>query len=480
MKAMKQSLFDEFQIKGYWWLPESDEEVPGILFYSQENMYLELLGALESKDLFLENSTREIILGRSDKGEEFTLLNARTKNATANYPGYPTESYHIGSFLVGGIFDSKKEINFDSAIFTLTYLTKWLNRPIFIDETRYDKDTNDIIEKQVRYNETPLFKHYVSSLKSTIEESFLFNFGGDLSESVSWKHIRRVKITPDAGQGFDWFYENMFLLKDLFSLFIGHGLYFQDIKFFGEEIMLDSSKTFRKPYKYFFRQNKIKVKSKFDWSDIMVEFSEVEDDFSNVINMWFEKHQVLQTVYEFYFSNFYKEIYLDTTFLNTVQTLEIYHRKNFEGKIFDKDVFRDLSTQLKEYTNDHFPDDFSKKIRDMLAFGNEYSLAMRLQELINNFEAETKERLIGDSDAVKKFVRQIVDTRNYLTHFDKNKKKNVLEETDEKFLAIKRLIAITTVILFKEIGINESLIVNKVCDSKQYSFVLSKAMKVLN
>lgn len=40
VKAMKQTLFDEFKIKGFWWVPEKpDNKEAGILFFS-ETIYI--------------------------------------------------------------------------------------------------------------------------------------------------------------------------------------------------------------------------------------------------------------------------------------------------------------------------------------------------------------------------------------------------------------------------------------------------------
>ncbi|MBK5444163.1 HEPN domain-containing protein [Peribacillus sp. TH24] len=482
IKAMKQNMFDEFQIKGYWRLPESELEVSGILFYNQNKIHLELLGKLKRTDgiLSFNHDNNEIILGRSDMGEEFTLLDASTLKSSVSFQGFSTESYTIGSFLVGGCFNNREEINFHSGTFNPTYLTKWLNRPVFVNEITFDEQ-NIITNNQVNYNKPSTFKHYVTSINSTIEETYSYIFGGDYPEKVLWKQKSGFKFIPDEWHDFDWFFDNMFVLKDLFSLFIGQAIYFENITFFGEEKNTrDSSQVYRKNYKYFFGQYKSKLKSNFTSFDIMIDFSDVEDNFSSILNFWFEKHNVLQTVYELYFSNYYKDIYLDTTFLNTVQTLEIYHRKSFRGKRFEKDHYNTLSKQVKDFAKEKLPDEFASLVINMFAHGNEFSLANRIEELMENLDEDTKIRFIGDSDEVKRFIRQLVQTRNYLTHYDSNNKKNLLKTDDEKFFAIKRLMAITTLILFKEIGLKESFILEKVSNSKQYSYVLTEAKKVLN
>jgi hypothetical protein len=48
-----------------------------------------------------------------------------------------------------------------------------------------------------------------------------------------------------------------------------------------------------------------------------------------------------------------------------------------------------------------------------LTYSNELSLRTRLKQIVKNFEA-----FLGSSKGRKSFVNQVVNTRNYLTHYD--------------------------------------------------------------
>mgnify|MGYP007039430566 CR=1 FL=1 len=481
-KVITRTMFEDFQVKGYWWIPGKEEEVSGILFYKQDKIELELLGTLNLDDsVFADVVNHEIILGLSDKGEQFTLLNTRVIKATTNFPGYATQSFSINAFLVGVHLKNVDESIFSSCAIVPTYLNTWLNRKVFDEDSTYKEGTYIVEEMQLSYKPPVTFNHYIPSINSSIEETGNANFKGNFNEEIIWQQKSMLRITPKELKDMKWLERNSFLLKDLLSLFIGQAIYLKNVFYYGEEIQSETNEKPYKPrYSFFFRQFKTKFKPNFTQLDILVPFSDIEQKFSSIIELWYEKQERLKTVTNLYFSEFYKDIYINTTFLNMVQTLEIYHRNFYDGKLFPKPTYRTYAKQVKEFANSMFPEDFAKKISDMMAYGNEYSLNNRLVEIINSFNDSTKSILIGNEEEVLQFVRQLVETRNYLTHYDANKKKHLLTDNEEKFFAIQRLKIIATIILFKEIGISEEVIVGRIIEGKKYQYSVGKAKELLN
>jgi ApeA N-terminal domain 1 len=476
-KAMKQTMFDEFQIKGYWWLPETENKVAGILFYKHDNIKLELIGTLSQKNIshiFDGIKKVDIILGYSDKGEEFTLMNCINSNFSFNTPGFMTETYTINSFLVGGHFNSLDEISFHSMAIYPTYFSKWTSKSPF----KLEYSLNDGKVKSINFTEPKMFSEYIEPINAKIEETYITNFSGDFNEKINWGYKGGFKIIPDEWQSFEWFRKTMFKVRNLYTLFIGYPTYFENLIFYGDEELIDSQ-THRKKYSYFLQQKDVKIKNKFNWHDAMINYGDIHHNLKDIFSAWFEKEEILKTVTDLYFSDFYRDMYIETKFLNSVQTLEIYHRRLFDGKIFDDAKYQEYSAKVIEYIQSKLPSEFCEKIEGMLRHGNEYSLSKRLRELINSLNPETKSYLFGNSDNRAKFVQQLVDTRNYLTHYDVSDKKNILKGS-QIFYAIQRLKALATILLFKEIGIDEKLILTKIQDSKQYSYSITEAKKILN
>lgn len=382
---------------------------------------------------------------------------------------------------MGGLFNTLDQIQFHSLSFQPTYLTEWLGRHVFSDTSIFDREKSTLSGKQVSFNHVDTFSYYVKTLEARIEETYFMNFNTNPFERVLWTNKSGIKIVPNENKNLLWFRTNMYLLKDLLNLFIGHATYFESIIFYGEGEQIEKiGNKPRKKFMYFFRQDKSKLKEKFHWHDVIINFKDISKDLDRILNSWFEKQQILEVVYDLHFGEFYKDLYIETTFLNTTQVLEIYHRKMFVGKIYDKTEYRELTNELKEILREKFPEKFAQMIGDKVNYGNEYPLAMRVREIISNFQGTTRNILIGTEEETNKFVRQLVDTRNYLTHYDSDKKKHILHEPMQKYYAIQRLRAIATLILFLEIGLDEELMVAKISGSKQYSHNLTKAKEVLN
>lgn len=475
-KAMRKKLNDEFQINGYWWLPDSKKEVAGILSYKEERIELELFGSLE-EDITDKFDKLEIIFGMSDKGESFTLIGAMSTGKSLSFPGYPTESYSMDSFIVGGHFSSKEDSCFHSVEFSPTYLTNWFNKFPLEENHTLKEGTNILKEINISYTPPEMFKVFVPTIDSTIEESYVANFSGNGIENYDIKFKSEIKIKPSEIQDLNWFKEKMHIIKNLFNLFIGHPINFEDITFYGE---YDKEMESRKKYKLFFRQKGVKIKGKVNTTDFVINYGDVKESMENIFINWFEKQDKLKTVFNLYFSDFYREIYLETTFLNAVQTLEIYHRKIYNGKYFNEKEYQENAEKLITFINDNITNELRERMIGMVNFGNEYSLSKRLREIFKGFDTETRSHIVGNSRDRDTFIQQLVDTRNYLTHYDLGTKNNVLMGSQEKYYAIQRLRAIITILLFKEIGLGEPTILSRLKDNKYYSYSLSQARSILN
>lgn len=480
-KAKKQTMFDKFEIKGVWWLSETpDDKEAGILFFSETEIILELIGSVNNEPYTDGRNKYDVLHGLSDKGEKITLIDVFTKNISTNIPGFQTETLSIQSFIVGDFLNSIDQSKFHSLAFQPTYLTEWLGRQMFSNESVYEKETSKLLSEKVSFNQVDTFAYQIESIDARIEEAYMTKFNTNPSERVLWTNKSWLKIVPNETKSLSWFQTNMYLLKDLLNLFIGHATYFESVILYGEEEPIDGTDLKpRKEYMYFFKQNKSKLKEKFYWHDVIANFNDISGDLEEILNLWFRKHEMLEVVYNIHFGEFYKDIYIETTFLNTIQVLEIYHRKMYEGKVYAKEEYKELVSDLKEILNEKFPDEFSRIIGGKLNHGNEYSLGMRIEEIINSFQDKSRNILIGNEEEVKLFVRQLVETRNYLTHYDSNNKKNILHDTMKKYYAVQRMRAIATLILFLEVGLDEELMVNKIVSSKQYSNHLRQAKEML-
>ena len=105
------------------------------------------------------------------------------------------------------------------------------------------------------------------------------------------------------------------------------------------------------------------------------------------------------------------------------------------------------------------PPKLKEKLQTMLSYGNEYSLKERLNRLVSQLDAPTRERIGTDLDS---FIRRVVATRNYLTHGDERHKKIALTGPDEYYEVNRILRAILSMHLLKMVGVPEAQVAARV------------------
>src|SRR5437016_3836341 len=87
------TLFNSFQEKGYWWLPETpDKQVPGILVHSEKETTLELFGDLYEESLAEKGIVQQprpvpIILGWTEDQGACTLYKNHRTSQRLPVPG---------------------------------------------------------------------------------------------------------------------------------------------------------------------------------------------------------------------------------------------------------------------------------------------------------------------------------------------------------------------------------------------------------
>lgn len=116
----------------------------------------------------------------------------------------------------------------------------------------------------------------------------------------------------------------------------------------------------------------------------------------------------------------------------------------------------------------------------MIHHGNEYSLNKRFKEIFESLSSDTKELLcLENGKQRKKFIKQVVEKRNTLVHGDKEGKKCDLDNIEKLYYASERLKVLITILLFKEIGIDEKIIVKGIKNNRRLLYSLIKSKEIL-
>jgi len=163
-------------------------------------------------------------------------------------------------------------------------------------------------------------------------------------------------------------------------------------------------------------------------------------------------------------------MYLEFHFLSLMQALESFHRATKGGKYLSDKSWKPYKEKLVNEIPVELDSGHRESLKNRIKYGNEYSLKKRLGELLRTLDEKTLSVL---SPSTKYFTGVIVDTRNYLTHYDDELKNSSLKDAD-LYWANQRLRIFITILLLKEIGIEENVILESMRKNNKFNQILSK------
>jgi len=459
------TLADNFELKGIWWLPEKPAgQISGILsFDNEKKISLELLGSfrqltsLGGRDLFQP----QIIHGISDSGHICTLFKNIETNTQLNFPGIQKSIIEAQYLFIGKHFQTSDEITFPSLKISFTNLENWLTIRPFSLEIPNNKENKDW---NLTHKWPSEFTAKLVEIESTIESTHEFYTGGNLITDAIWKSKAFLQITPNDVKHFQWYWGMMYDLCNLLTLLIGETTFINQVKALGDDVIIGPDKTTKENIELFFTQKKGLINKEIHPFEVILPFPRISEQIAEVLSLWFKKAKGLRSVYDLFFGTFYNPgMYLQFQFLSLMQALESFHRVTKGGKYLSNDDWKPFRATLSNAISPELNSGHRESLKRRIQYGNEYSLRKRIGELLESLNEKTISRL---SPTDKYFTGVIVDTRNYLTHYDDELKDVALKNAD-LYWANQRLKIFISLLLLKEIGVQEELIFNSMIENNK-------------
>lgn len=410
---------EEFRKSGYFWLPSApDRRVPGTLIISDGGLIeLEVVGlfdeSIEGLNRALNgNDELKRVVGHVEKHGMVTLDDCFYKKKNIAFGGISKSTIHVNRAFIGVAYDNEEEVVFNQLIFSVEGIDEWIGLSGIKIEHEFEKRTASI------------------TYAPPEEISLILNNGMNLLITFAWtlpgfKHLKEAKITQKTY--FEIFSETKCQLSEFISIaykittLLGFAI---DDTVCIEEVTAKSNditryigdkKTKPVPISVYYASLPYTDKEpKIDRYRMLFVFRQLGRDAGRIFNNWIDAYDVIEPALNLYFSSKTgAHKYLYGKFLSLAQGLESYHRRTSNEKIMGETVFHDLTEQLIEKC----PEDHKEWLSARLRYGNEVSLSRRLKSIIGPFK-----HLLGASRERDKLIRTIVDTRNYLTHYDKELK----------------------------------------------------------
>lgn len=452
---------DEIKKSGYFWLPSAaDKKVPGTLsIIDGGNIELEILGlfdeSIEGINNIQEDNKLPRVIGTIEGNNFITLENCFYKSINTPLFGIQKNRIHAEYAFIGICYDECERALFNTFKFTVEGIDEWTGSTGFTIQRQ-----NDSLGFQLNYSipeDIFLGKIDDMSLSITFEASYPntpIKFEVKASQKAYFKLISNSEIPIDN------FIFAAYKLTNLVGFALDQTVCIHSATLTSNSISVELGNGKKIPQQisvYYPSLPHTKEPPKFYNDKILFNLITIREDVEKIIKNWFKAYEIIEPALNLYFSTKTGgHKYVDAKFLALVQSFETYHRRTSTKKLMDDDVFSYLINNLINQC----PKEHKEWLRGRLTYGNELSLSQRIKEVIEPFK-----ELLGTSSEIKKLVRNIVDTRNYLTHYSESLNSQAVKHEALWFLCAK-LETIFQLHLLQIIGFSKSEI--RCCFEKNY------------
>ncbi|MDR5616676.1 HEPN domain-containing protein [Arsenophonus sp.] len=404
---------EEYKKIGYFWLPGNEEKnIPGILSISDGGkIELEIFVLLdESIDSLNRNDDIDRIIGHVEHDGPVTLDNCFYTKKSPPLGGISKSKIFVYRVLSGAAWQRDEMVTFNTFSFAVDCLDEWIG----ISGINVDYDWKG---KTVTISYNPPEKiSFILDNGMKLEICFAYNLPSFLSLKEA-KITQRAyfKLESEELRDLGDFAAVAFKITHLMCFAMDDVVAMKNVSATSCEIQRDlgDGKQYSVPIKIYYQSISYSEKvPKRDSYEMLFNYGAIKDKAQQVFNNWISAYGYLSPAFGLYFSTkIGAQKYLDGKFLAFAQGLETYQRRTSDEKLMEPEVFESLLSTVLAVC----PDDHIDWLKGRLMQGNEINLRKRLKRLIDPF----KEHL-GTSEERNKFIRKIVDMRNYLTHYNEN------------------------------------------------------------
>lgn len=433
----------KIEYKGKWKLPNDEDWINGTLTFDPEyGGKLELFGTFNPN--FLDQSNKDIILGKTDHGDVTLIDNwYRTKKVSIQ-TGVTIGIYEPIKIIKGHHFNEEPEIKFRKVTFKPFHLFQWLAK------TGQKHDfSNHGSSFSLNYEEVPKIEFTINkNCKGFISFNAPLNLKVEYN-SVNIREEASVNLVYSNKVNLSKIIEDVTIFVQLITLLSFEQSYPIDITLKDEEYITDyggfkKEKSIGCFYRTAFYDKKHKLRNQ---GQHIVRYSEIESNFPKIIQNWFNLYHKMEPVIILMLQHF-KSKYLFSLdkFMDSIRALESYHRQRFNNERIPIEKYNKLVADIKSQVV--LSEEDEKWLSSRL-IGNEPSLATRLKDLVTDNQNMYIIEKIKD---LNKYCYKATSSRNYYTHYTKELEKRALKGSKLAELTRTNRALLFSCIL-KEIGI---------------------------
>lgn len=397
--------------QGYFWMPNNPSvKIPGRFYCTDENrLELEVLGTFSGKPLDWGQNEIARILGIFEDGKLATLENCFYVNRTNHFPGLALSRIHVGLALVGCQFEKDEPICFNEIACYSEAINDWLQFAPIEASAQTSPPANCTLSF---VQPEPMIWTLANGSRLKVASSWTVPGGITYREGritqKTW-----VSFEFDAGTTLDDLLKYIDRFCHFVSFAVDQAIPLNTVEVYSKDLLQEfDGKKYRTPVQIFYAP---KISAAPDLARVvppfpLFSFNCVKDRFGELISTWLKNYEQFDSSFDLYFATKSgRSLYLENEFLMLMQALESLHRRSSSDTYFPQAEYVKLCDLLRKASPASFKDWLTPRLR----YGNEPSLRQRLTKLFGEFES-----IYGGREKVRALIASVVDTRNYLTHYD--------------------------------------------------------------
>jgi len=396
---------------GYFWIPGIEEnKVPGTLTINDGGeIVVEILGLLDNNIEAL-NGKDDLsrVVGLLEGEGYITLLDCFYKNKTISFGTVSKSVVEASKAYFGLDFNKEEEIRFNKFDFSVEGLDEWVSKSgLAIAYTR------DLRTAHISYSPPEEITYQLSS-EFNLSIRFGYSLPGlTIGTEAKISQYAYFSITSLEDRDVSDFIKLAFKVTSFLCFATDTTVSIKNVTVSGSTYIktIDDNKSYPLKIRLYYRSAPFsETPPKVSSHSLLFSHEQIELNTQDILRSWLQAYTVIQPVLWLYFSARYGHYhYLESKFLALAQAIETYHRRTNDNVLMDEAVFRKLvASTLRKC-----PKSNRQWLYGRIIKGNELPLGKRLKNIIEPFK-----EYFGNSNARHKLIRNIIDTRNYLTHYN--------------------------------------------------------------
>lgn len=349
---------ENFEYKGYCFLPDSEIRIAGILTYNREDsIVLELIGDIDAHEdplmAMLEGNSHPVIWGVNSEAKSITLLNCRLIGKHLNLNNdFPIMRYSVQYVLVGKYVRSLDEPTFNSCQVRIPALTTWCFPALIQQKIFFNNENRNSINGLSISTNTETLEDPIASVDID-DVSVELKRGLDCDLELVCPKIEQytyLRIKRDLKDNLNAFLYYVHIYEQFLSFVTLSDVCATEIQLVDNDrcMRLDSGKTiYDNVQLYYVQKHHIQWNGK--KTDFLFMYDDIKDKYVDIIKKWYlESEKIAPIRMHLIDSVKRKEIFSSVDFLIVFQAIEGFAIRFLYG---DKGTKNNIKAILREFSD---------------------------------------------------------------------------------------------------------------------------------